>query len=253
MHVPTEWDALAVRIAPPPRNVAFPRTWTVSVFTVEPSQVNNPVPVGFCGENGPDDTIAEPVLTLLPFACESDTLTESLRVMSAGLPIGWHTTWIGTETKRRFVTRIGVPTVNVSCGVVAPAVEAIANTAALHARTARMTPDRTLRFMGLDPSDSTVMVATTVTSHRKKGHGTVDGFWDPDGVTILAPRSWTPSAERQFHARRRRTAEASLIAGRNLWGAVISLGPGADLERVGHHREHGVLPGDKGDLHQLTG
>jgi hypothetical protein len=68
---------------------------------------------GFCGENGPDETMAEPVLTLWPFACESDTLTESLRVMSPGLPIGWHTTWIGTETNRRFVTRIGAPTVNV--------------------------------------------------------------------------------------------------------------------------------------------
>jgi hypothetical protein len=138
-------------------DVPFPRTWTVSVLTVEPSQVNNPVPVGFCGENGPDDTMAEPVLTLLPFACESDTLTESLRVMSPGLPIGWHTTWIGTESNRRFVTWIGVPTVNVSCGVAAPAVEAIPNTAALHARTARMTPDKILRFMGLVPSDSMVM------------------------------------------------------------------------------------------------
>src|SRR6478672_1511901 len=47
--------------------------------------------------------------------------------------------------------------VNVSCGVVAPAVEAIPNTAALHARVARMTPDKTLRFMGLVPSGSMVI------------------------------------------------------------------------------------------------
>src|SRR6476619_6864787 len=40
-HVPTEWNALAVRIAPPPWNVPFPRTWMVSVLTVDPSQVNN--------------------------------------------------------------------------------------------------------------------------------------------------------------------------------------------------------------------
>ena len=165
MHVPTEWKALAVRIAPPPWNVLFPRTWMVSVLTVEPSHVNNPVPVGFCGENGPDDTMAEPVLTLLPFACESDTLTESLSVMSPGFPIGSRTTWIGTETNRRFVTWIGVPTVNVSCGVAAPAVEAIPYTAALHARVAR-----------------------TVASHRMKSHGPVDGFCVPEGVAILAPR-----------------------------------------------------------------
>ena len=169
LQLPTVCSALAETIAPPARNTPLPRIWTVTLFTVVPSQVRNPGDVGFCGENGPADMVADPELTVLPCACDIDTVTLSVSVVSPGFPIGAHTTLTGTDTRRRSVTLIGDPIVTVIDGVVAPAEDTNPNTAMLHASIANTTPDKILRFMA-DPSDLLSMRwMVGRSSHRRSG------------------------------------------------------------------------------------